>query len=131
MVEIPGFVKIESKRDRVVPRIILFEGIDLEVSGRERVFDHNYIVITFKHDSRFVLDLTGYQFGFQRVLYTMVEYQRIVLKRKESGIVVDVRREMRQDENNAMGLDDNGQKAKIDKSVREASLERLQLASRL
>jgi hypothetical protein len=87
LLAIPGFVKIEAKRAGIQPRLILFDYVDLPLA---RAFKHTYIVITFEHDIKFVLDLTGHQFGFSRVLYTVSDYEDKVLQIHESGDVVDV-----------------------------------------
>lgn len=131
MIGIPGFVRMESKRERVVPRIILFREDD--IPGEETVFEHNYIVITFKHGFRFVLDLTSYQFGFERVLYTLEEYQRIVLEKREDGVVVDVEREIRQEWYKAMDscFDDKGNKVEVKDSERAVASACLQFALKL
>jgi hypothetical protein len=89
LLAIPGFVKVKSKRAKIQPRIILFDYVDLP-PGAERASRHNYIVITFEHDIKFVLDLSGYKFGLSRVLYTMSEYEDKALQTHENGVVVDV-----------------------------------------
>jgi hypothetical protein len=74
----PEFVKMEAMQGEVHPRLILFGAED--VPGNERAYLHNYIVIRFKHGLDFVLDFTGYQFGFDTVLYTLKEYEQNVLR---------------------------------------------------
>jgi hypothetical protein len=69
LLAIPGFIKVESKRARIQTRIIFFRLC--RPSSAERAFRHNYIAIAFEHDTKFVLDLSGHQYGFSRVLYTV------------------------------------------------------------
>lgn len=121
--EIPDFVKIESKIAGVHPRIILFDHNDLP--GKEQVFSHNYIIITFEWGIRFVLDLTGYQFGFQRILYTLAEYESQVLREAEDGEVVDMGEAIRRNEILATDLE-----AGIPGRIRARASELLEFALR-
>jgi hypothetical protein len=92
----PNFVKLECRQARVRPRLVLFGHQDRP--GDERVFRHNYIIIRFVHNISFVLDLSGYQFGFNKVLYTLREYERDIIGRQVGGeFNVPQRRKIKED----------------------------------
>jgi hypothetical protein len=87
--DIPGFVHVDPRRADSHPRIILFNYVDLS-PGAERVFRHNYIVITFEHGIKFFLDVAGHQSGFSRVLYTLRRFEKEVLQTRENVVLVGV-----------------------------------------
>jgi hypothetical protein len=83
VIDDPNFIKLECRQAQIRPRLILFS--DLDCPGDERVIIHNYIIIRFVHGISFVLDLSGYQFGFNKALYTLWEYERDIINQKVGG----------------------------------------------
>jgi hypothetical protein len=90
----PDFIKLEAKCACVRPRLVLFD--PREIPGEERYFKHTYIVMRFRHGISLVLDLSGYQFGFEWFFYTLRGFEMEVLGRKENGEVLDAGNMIRQ-----------------------------------
>jgi hypothetical protein len=85
---------MEAKRGLVRPRLVLFG--PGEMPGNEVVYEHTYIILRFRHGMELVLNLTGYQFGYKRYLYTLRKFEKVMLGGKaESGEVVDFRAEIK------------------------------------
>jgi hypothetical protein len=85
---------MEAKRGLVRPRLVLFGPGGMP--GNEVVYEHTYIILRFRHGVELVLDLTGYQFGYERYLYTLREFEKEIFGGKaESGEAVDVRAEIK------------------------------------
>jgi hypothetical protein len=85
---------MEAKRSLVRPRLVLFGPGGMP--GNEVVYEHTYIILRFRHGVELVLDLTGYQFRYERYLYTLREFEKEIFGGKaESGEAVDVRAEIK------------------------------------
>jgi len=82
------FVGLEVRWQHVRPRFVLFPST--EVPDQETLFWHHYIVVTFRRGISFVLDFSGYQFGFSKVFYTLKQYEDEVLDGTEYPEVEDV-----------------------------------------
>jgi hypothetical protein len=62
----PDFVSIEWQSNHVHPRLILFTCLD--PPGHEERFLHECLVLRFADGISFVIDLSAWQYGFDKVL---------------------------------------------------------------
>ncbi|KAH7062928.1 hypothetical protein BKA63DRAFT_497322 [Paraphoma chrysanthemicola] len=99
--DIPELKDIEAWSSMVRPRLVLFT--DQDRPGRERAAKHNYIVIKFLNEISFVIDISGYQFGFEKCFYTLAEYESEVLHLERYTTFVDMRTEMERNRSWAAG----------------------------
>lgn len=69
---------MELKSSQVRHRFVLFPA--LVARGQETEVLHHYMEVSFRGGKAFVLDFAGYQFGFNKVLYTLSEFKATVLR---------------------------------------------------
>jgi hypothetical protein len=77
----PDFVSIEWQSAHIHPRLILFTCLDLP--GHEQRFLYKFLVLRFTDGISFVLDLSAWQYGLDKVLWTLDEYRREVIDQNE------------------------------------------------
>jgi hypothetical protein len=96
------FVGMQAKCALIQPRVVFF-GPD-EKPGREAYYEHTYIIMEFQGGVKLVLDLTGYQFGYSKCLYTLREFERVMFGgRAENGDDIDVEAMIEGNKERAMG----------------------------
>lgn len=71
--------------------------------GNEGIFSHDFFVLTAWNGSRFVFDPTGYQFGFEKYLYTYEEYEAECLDPKDTPEFPNSYSEFNEARNGALG----------------------------
>jgi hypothetical protein len=96
------FIGMQAKCALIQPRVVFF-GQDDKL-GREAYYEHTYIIMEFKGGVKLVLDLTGYQFGYSKRLYTLREFEGVMFGGgAENGDDVDVDAIIEGNEERAMG----------------------------
>jgi hypothetical protein len=93
---------MQAKCALIQPRVVFF-GPD-DKPGREAYYEHTYIIMEFRGGVKLVLDLTGYQFGYSKCLYTLRVFERVMFGgRAENGDDIDVEAMIEGNKERAMG----------------------------